>query len=230
MCASKIKIKKNYFEKMAWEKDLYVCGIDEVGRGCLAGSVVVAAVILPIKTTRVFKDSKILTEDEREDAYKWITRKAFFTTTILSHRVIDRVNIYNSTLCAMKRAFIQINEIVPFAREQIRYLLVDAMPIKIEKSNMHENLELHHFPFGESVSTSIAAASIVAKVTRDRLMGKIDLVMPGFQFAQHKGYGTREHLKTIKDRGVSLIHRQSFLNGILNDGIQLDIQQSLFEE
>jgi ribonuclease HII len=117
---------------------------------------------------------------------------------------------------------------MPLSRKQIKYLVIDAMPVKIEKSYKHDNLEIHHFPFGESISSSIAAASIVAKVTRDRLMKKIDLIIPGFQFAQHKGYGTSEHIKIIKDRGASLIHRQSFLEGILKNGTQNNNQQSIF--
>ena len=223
-----LKFPKNYFEKQAWENKFYVCGIDEVGRGCLAGPLVVAAVILPQHTSYSLKDSKILTESERETAYQWITQNAWYSTAILSHDIIDKINIYQATLRAMKKAFIQLIEALPFDFELIKYLVVDAMPLQIDLAYMHSQLETHYFPYGESISKSIAAASIVAKVTRDRLMVKMDNVIPGFNLAQHKGYGTREHISLIKQKGSSLIHRKSFLEGINKNELELTKQQNIF--
>lgn len=226
---NKLKFSKNYFEKQAWQNNFYVCGIDEVGRGCLAGPVVVAAVVLPQNTNYSLKDSKILTEDEREAAYKWIIQKAYYSTAILSHDVIDKINIYQATLLAMKKAFIQLNEVLPFNSELIKYLVIDAMPLHVDVAYKHDQLETYYFPYGESISKSIAAASIVAKVTRDRLMGKIDQIIPGFNLAQHKGYGTKEHINEIKKKGISLIHRKSFLEGINKNEPELINQQNIFD-
>jgi ribonuclease HII len=229
MSSNNLRFPKNYFEKQAWQNNFYVCGIDEVGRGCLAGPIVVAAVILPQHTNYSLKDSKILTEDERETAYKWITQKAFYSTAILSHDVIDKINIYQATLFAMKKAFIQLNEILPFKPELIKYLVIDAMPLRLDAVYTHSQLETHYFPYGESISKTIAAASIVAKVTRDHLMEKIDQIIPGFNLAQHKGYGTSEHIDIIKKNGISLIHRKSFLKGINKNEPELAKQQNVFD-
>jgi len=165
-----IKIPKNFFEKKAWAENSFVCGIDEVGRGCLAGPVLASAVILPIGTKYRFKDSKILTAKEREQDFLWITENAFYSTAIVSHTIIDKINIYQATVHAMKCAYIQLIDILPFEYPQLKYLIVDAVPLIINKNYTHSALEIHNFPFGESVSTSIAAASIVAKVTRDHLI------------------------------------------------------------
>lgn len=223
------KFPRNFFENRAWENKLYVCGVDEVGRGCLAGPVVVSAVILPQKTTNSLKDSKVLTEKERKIAYEWIVQNTFYSTVILSHSIIDKINIYQATLLGMKRAFIQLNLTIPFNHELIKYLVIDAMPLKIDSAHSHANLEIHYFPFGESISSSIAAASIVAKVTRDKLMENMDLIIPGFNLAKHKGYGTKEHYEMIKNNGSSLIHRKSFLKGINQNEPKSRGQQNLFD-
>lgn len=225
----KLSFSKNHFEKNAWQNNLYVCGIDEVGRGCLAGPVIVSAAILPINTRRVFKDSKVLSELERECDYDWIIKNAFYSTVILSNDIVDKVNIYRATLIAMKRAFVQMTEMVTFDSNLIKYLVVDAMPLVVDFSYKHSNLEIHYFPYGESVSKSIAAASIVAKVTRDRLMCKMDHIIPGFNFSQHKGYGTREHVNLIKKNGISIIHRKSFLEGIIKNEPRGCGQQNIFD-
>lgn len=223
-----LKYPKNYFEKQAWKNKFYVCGIDEVGRGCLAGPLVVAAVILPHNTIYSLKDSKILTENQRESAYHWIVCNALYSVVVLGHDVIDKINIYQSTLRAMKRAYVQLIEVLPFNYELIKYLVVDAMPLHVDLAYQHATLETHYFPYGESISKSIAAASIVAKVTRDRLMGKIEPVIPGFNLAQHKGYGTREHIALIRRSGASIIHRKSFLEGIYKDEHESSKQQNIF--
>lgn len=226
--AKKLKYSKNFFEKSAWQNNLYVCGIDEVGRGCLAGPLVVAACILPINTKRTLKDSKILTAEEREKDCAWLVKRAWYSTCIISPKVIDKINIYNATLLGMKRAFAQLIDTLPFKPEQLKYLVVDAMPLKLESSLKTETLEVHNFPFGESISSSIAAASIIAKVTRDHLMDDFGKVIPGFDFEHNKGYGTKSHLDGIDQNGISIIHRTSFISGIIRHGTEIKSQQSLF--
>lgn len=226
--ANKIKIPKNFFEKKAWAADTFVCGIDEVGRGCLAGPVIASAVILPIGTKCRFKDSKVLTAQEREQDFLWITENAFYSTALVSPAIIDKINIYQATMLAMMRAYIQLIEIIPFEYRQLKYLVVDAVPLKLDQNYTHNALEIHNFPFGESVSTSIAAASIVAKVTRDRLMDNMADIFPAFSFDKHKGYGTKQHMLELEKSGQSIIHRTSFLKSFRAKSN--DHQQSLFEE
>lgn len=232
--ATSQKYSRNYFEKTAWQNQLYVCGIDEVGRGCLAGPLVVAACILPQNTKYILKDSKVLTEQEREKAYKWLIKNSWYSIAIINPAMIDKVNIYNATLLAMKRAFIQLVEIIPFEYELLKFLVIDAMPLKLDHSYKNNQLEVHYFPHGESVSGSIAGASIIAKVTRDKLMETIDPIFPGFGFEQHKGYGTKEHTESIKTKGTSIIHRKSFISkiempeDILKNGNDGKSQQSIF--
>jgi len=149
------RFNKDYFERSAWEKDLLVCGIDEVGRGCLAGPVVTAATILfPNKKSRLVKDSKLMTPEELQKAYRWISKNAIFTYAVLNNRQIDNYNIYHATLRAMKRAAMQL-----FAQcDQLPHqLLVDAMPLDLS-ATPYSQIDVIHFPFGESRSSSIAAA------------------------------------------------------------------------
>jgi len=220
----KLLYSKNFFEKNAWEKSLYACGIDEVGRGCLAGPLVVCATILLQNTKhKLLKDSKILTEEQREIAYAWLSQNSFYSIAISSNKVVDNLNIYQSTLNSMKKAFLQLLQIIPFNQEQIKYLLIDAMPLKLSAPHAHENLEHVSMNYGESISTSIAASSIIAKVTRDRLMQKFNPIFPTFELDQHKGYGTTKHTQIINKEGISIIHRQTFvkkLNGAKNNAKQ----------
>ena len=211
-----LKFSPNFFENLSWEKSLYTCGIDEVGRGCLAGPLVTAAAILPINAKhKLLKDSKTLNEQERNIAYDWITKNCFYSIAISSHQKIDSLNIYKATLQTMKKSFFQLLQSLPFAYEQIKYLLVDAMPLSLPTSMTHKNLEIHYFNYGETISTSIAAASIVAKVTRDKLMQKICPIFPKFNMQEHKGYGTEKHIKNLNDFGPSLIHRTTFISKVL---------------
>jgi ribonuclease HII len=223
-----IKIPHNFFEKKAWANNTYVCGIDEVGRGCLAGPLVVGAVILPIGTKYRFKDSKLLTANEREKNFTWITKHAYYSTAIVSNILIDKINIYQATVYAMKRAYLQLIETIPFEYQLLKYLVTDAIPLIFDSIHLHNNLEINHFPFGESISTTIAAASIVAKVTRDQLMNTMAEIFPAFSFHKHKGYGTKQHLEELTNTGQSLIHRISFLKS-LKSGNEDENQQSLFE-
>lgn len=198
--------KRQMYEKEAWERAELVCGIDEVGRSCFAGPVVAAAAILrPKAKFKYLKDSKVLTAEQRELAYEWLLKNSTFAVGIIHHRIIDSKNIYRATLCAMKRALVQLLAHTPI---QPSVILVDAMPVSLD----HSDIPIVHFCYGERQSASIAAASIIAKVTRDRLMTRLDPVIPGYVFASNKGYGTLAHRNGIKADGISFMHRLSFLN------------------
>ena len=220
---------KYFFEKDAWAQNLLVCGIDEAGRGPLAGPVVVAAVILPRDTTyKLLKDSKIMTEEEREQAYQWITSHCLFSVAQADHSQIDRINIYQSTLHAMRRAYIQLIGTIGSQFETLRYVVVDAMPVFMNEPYKHSNLDFHNFTFGETYSRSIAAASIVAKVTRDRLMKTTQKLFPAYAFGDHKGYATKEHIASIHQHGPSIVHRTSYLSNILKNQQDHEHQNLLF--
>lgn len=201
--------RKNFYEKKAWRANTVVCGIDEVGRGCLAGPLVAAAAILPPgKHHNLLKDSKTLTQRELLLAYRWITKHCKYSLGIISNRDIDKFNIWQSTLIAMKKASLHI-----LANTNIKpsVVLVDAVPLNLSNTT-YGNIPVYNFTKGESKSTSIAAASIVAKVERDRIMGKLDAVFPGYHFKNHKGYGTKKHIDLVEKQKHTIIHRVSFLN------------------
>lgn len=176
-----------------------IAGVDEVGRGPLAGPVVAAAVILPIEfDTTGIKDSKKLRPLQRDDAYERIIAEAVaFGVGICSHAIIDEINILQATYQAMRLA-------IDALKSKPDHILVDGRPIS--------SLEIPQQAIvrGDSLSVSIAAASIVAKVTRDRLMCEMDERYPEYGFARHKGYCTAEHLEAITKHGICEIHRRSF--------------------
>jgi len=188
------------FEKDAYEKGYrFIAGIDEAGRGPLAGPVVAAAIILP-ENVCIFglNDSKKLTSKQRESLYDEIIEKAVaFSVGIADEKQIDSVNILNATKAAMEKA-------VSSLKPQPDILFIDAVKL--------ENVKIKQVPIvkGDSKSVSIAAASIVAKVTRDRLIDELDQVYPQYGFKNHKGYGTKEHIEAIKKYGICPIHRISF--------------------
>lgn len=198
--------KSQMYEKEAWARSELVCGIDEVGRSCLAGPVVAAAAILrPKAKHKLLKDSKVLTAQERDEAYEWLMKNCSFAVGITHHRIIDSRNIYQATLVAMKRALVQL---LATASKPPSVVLVDAMPVILD----HVDIPVIYFNFGERQSASIAAASIIAKVTRDRLMARMDGILPGYVFSSNKGYGTQEHKKGIKEHGLTVLHRLSFIH------------------
>ncbi|QOR68542.1 ribonuclease HII [Cytobacillus suaedae] len=193
------------FAKMSvYEKNLYrqgidtIAGVDEVGRGPLAGPVVAAAVILP----KGFKllglnDSKKVTDNNKNELFEAINKEALaIGIGIISAKKIDEVNIYEATKLAMIKAINQLS-VKP------DHLLIDAMklPINIPQTSIIK---------GDSASISIAASSIVAKVTRDRLMRRMGNVYPEYGFENHMGYGTKEHMKALQEYGSTKEHRQSF--------------------
>jgi ribonuclease HII len=177
----------------------YVAGVDEVGRGCLAGPVVAAAVILaPDKYVARVCDSKTVTALERVRLYERITNKAIaWGVAAVGCDEIDRINIHQASLRAMERAVRQLAPCPDF-------VLVDAF--KIPDLLMPQRPVIH----GDSRCTAIAAASIVAKVTRDRLMLELHARDPRYGFDRHKGYATREHLSAVSQFGYSDAHRRSF--------------------
>ena len=186
---------------------LAVCGVDEAGRGPLAGSVVAAAVILPPKEELLEKcpllaglnDSKKLSEKKRELLYDEIYEKAVaIGIGMSSEEVIDEINILQATYKAMQQAISKLS-IKP------DLLLNDAVTIP--------DVEIEQIPIikGDAKSASIAAASIVAKVTRDRMMKEYDIIYPGYDFAKNKGYGTKAHIEGIKKQGICDIHRRTFV-------------------
>ena len=211
--AKKLTFRKNFFEQDAWQRLSVVCGIDEVGRGCLAGPLVTSAVILPPKTTyRRLKDSKLMTAKERTLAAKWIKKNCWYGIGIVHNRLIDQVNIWNATLLAMKKALVHALITCP---QRPSTILVDAMPLDTFDTGYHD-IPVHAFPNGEKKSSSIAAASILAKVTRDEIMRQFDPVFPDYKLAIHKGYSTKAHKAAVKELQHSIIHRISFLGNTLS--------------
>ena len=218
--------KKNAFEAASWSNNRVVCGIDEVGRGCLAGPLVTAAVILPPHTSyRMLKDSKIMTEEERLKAYAWIIKNCWFGIGIVHNRIIDQHNIWQATLIAMKKAVVHVIATSPYKPNLI---LVDAMPLTLTDTSYH-GIPVHHFTQGERRSSSIAAASIVAKVRRDAMMHRYDTLFPGYYLASHKGYSTKKHMDSLTIQRQSIIHRTSFLGNldIFNEVADEQQQQTL---
>ncbi len=181
-----------------------VCGVDEAGRGPLAGPVCAAAVILPQGLIiEGLNDSKKLSEKKREMLYDKVTENAIaWSVAFASEAEIDEINILQATFLAMKRA-------VEGLGIKADYALIDGNrmpPLDIDGETVIK---------GDSLSMSIAAASIIAKVTRDRLMLEIDKEYPQYLFSQHKGYGTALHYEMLEKHGVSPVHRRSFLKKIL---------------
>ncbi len=188
------------YERLIYRQGIkYIAGIDEAGRGCLAGPVVAAAVILPRDWTfSEVNDSKQLTAAKREELFSHIQGQAVSCGVgIISETVIDKVNILQATYLAMEQA-IDALDVTP------QYLLIDAVTLK------NVSIPQRGIPKGDRLSISIAAASIVAKVTRDRLMIEYDKQHPDYGFARHKGYGTRQHLHAISTYGPCPIHRKTF--------------------
>lgn len=177
-----------------------ICGIDEAGRGPLAGPVVAGAVILPENADILYiNDSKKLSAKKREELYGEITERAVaWSVGQASPEEIDEINILQATYLAMRRAIAALSV-------QPDILLNDAVVIPDVATKQVGIVK------GDAKSASIAAASILAKVTRDRMMAEYDAEYPAYGFAAHKGYGTAEHYAAIRKNGMSPIHRRSFL-------------------
>lgn len=195
---------KTFDKKYFNEKVQYLAGVDEAGRGPLAGPVVAAAVVFCKNTfIKDVNDSKQLTENQREKLFDKIIIKALsYSVSIIDHNVIDEVNILNATMLAMKKAVDGLNI-------QPDLVLVDG--------NRKFQSEISVIPIvkGDAKSFSIAAASILAKVTRDRLMKNLAIQYPVYLWEQNKGYPTKQHREIIKMVGPSPLHRKTFLKNIL---------------
>jgi ribonuclease HII len=224
--AQKIKLEKDEHEKNAWNKGFFVCGIDEVGRGCLAGPVLSAAVILPVGTINpLLKDSKKMTAKQRETAYDWIIAHCHVGVGIADHRTIDLINIYQATIQSMHKAVSNLCAL--HTTPSLSAILVDAVPLTFERGPLTA-VQVHSFIQGESYSSSIAAASIIAKVTRDRLMNDLARLFPAYALETHKGYATALHQEAIKNHGASLIHRGTYLKKLHYKESHHGTQQTLF--
>ena len=187
-----------------YESYEFICGIDEVGRGPLAGPVVAGAVILPKDCDILYiNDSKKLSAAKREELYDVIMEKAVACGIgMVSPERIDEINILQATYEAMREAIAKLDP-------QPDILLNDAVTIPQVSINQVPIIK------GDAKSISIGAASIIAKVTRDRLMEEYDSILPGYGFASNKGYGSADHIKAIKDMGPTPIHRLTFIKNFI---------------
>lgn len=182
-----------------------IAGVDEAGRGPLAGPVVASAVLLK---SRIFKnridDSKRLSPRQREKSFAEIIEKSVFGIGIIGHKQIDSFNILVATRMAMEQAIAELfRKLKPLKNKRL-HVIVDG-PVRLRI-----NFDYTAIIKGDTLSKSIAAASIIAKVTRDRIMKEYDRIYPEYGFARHKGYPTKDHRRAIAEFGSCLIHRKSF--------------------
>ena len=187
------------YENELYSKGIsYIGGVDEVGRGPLIGSVVAACVVLPKGfVLEGLTDSKKLSEKKRDEYYHIIKEKAVaIGVGIIDEKIIDEVNIYEATKLAMKEAIKNTNI-------KLEHVLIDAMPLELDVPSTS-------IIKGDAKSISIAAASVIAKVTRDRMMYDLDKEYPMYDLANNKGYGTKKHIEAIKEYGITKYHRLSF--------------------
>ena len=208
-------MKEKEFERLTKikeiEKELYqkgfknICGIDEAGRGPLAGPVVIAGVIMPEDSMiEGVNDSKKVSEKKRELLYDKIIEEAIsYSVAIIGQDIIDDINILNATKTG-------VTKVVEGLDVKPNLIIIDAL----------EHIDTKGIPYesiikGDAKCYSIAAASILAKVTRDRIMREWDLVYPQYGFAKHKGYGTAQHIANIKEYGICPIHRRSFTKNFI---------------
>ena len=184
----------------AFNNDLFVCGVDEAGRGCLAGPVTAAAVILPKNyKNKLIQDSKKLNAHNRMKLYNEITSIAIDYSIIdIPNDIIDSINVLESTFLAMNKA---ISKII----RKADYIIIDGNQFKTKSKIKYECVIR-----GDSLYQSIAAASILAKVHRDKLMVKYNKEYPYYDWINNKGYGTIKHKNSIKKFGISIYHRKSF--------------------
>ena len=204
----RLNLLKAEEEKIYSGSDIkYICGIDEAGRGPLAGPVVVGAVVLPRDSfIEGINDSKKISEKKREQIYEAITKEAIsYGVGIVSQDKIDDINILNATKLGLTIALKEL-------KVKPDLIIVDAL----------DKIDTLGIPYismvkGDAKVYSVAAASIIAKVTRDRMMQEWDAIYPAYGFAKHKGYGPAEHIKTIKEQGPCSIHRRSFIKNFVKE-------------
>lgn len=186
-------------------KGKIIAGIDEAGRGPLAGPVVCACVIMPMEEDKVvdgINDSKKLSEKKREELFEKIIKTAISYSIIeVDEKKIDEINILNATKLGMKKALESLSV-------EPDIVLIDA--VKIDTDILQDNIIK-----GDALSYNIAAASILAKVYRDRKMKELSNIYPEYNFAKHKGYGTKEHIEALKKYGKCKIHRDTFIKNFI---------------
>ena len=201
----RLSILKNIENNWHKKGKKLVCGIDEAGRGPLAGPVVVAAVIMPEDSfIEGVNDSKKVSEKKREKLYDEITENAIaWSVGIIDQNEIDKINILNATKKGLTTALTEL-------KEKPDIILVDALT-KIDTLGIPYESIIK----GDAKSYSIAAASIIAKVTRDRIMRQWDEIYPQYGFINHKGYGTKAHIDAIKQYGLCPLHRKSFTKNFI---------------
>ena len=201
----RLKLLKEYENKLHEQGIQFIAGIDEAGRGPLAGPVVVGAVIMkPDSFIEGVNDSKKISESKREKLYEQITEEAVaWSVGIVTEKEIDELNILNATKKALEKA-------IEGLKVKPERLIVDAL----------EHIDTKGIPYtsvikGDAKIYSISAASIIAKVTRDRIMREYDEVYPEYGFAKHKGYGTAMHIQAIKEHGPCPLHRKTFIKNFI---------------
>jgi ribonuclease HII len=221
----KYLFSKNFYERRLWQNGGLVCGLDEVGRGCLAGPVLAAACVLyPNSKNELLRDSKDLTKKEREAVYAWLLNNSWSSVCAVSNFDIDKFNIWHSTLKAMRQSVLNLFSQL---KELPSIILIDAMPLSMDNT-VYSEIEVQHFIEGEKYSDSIAAASIIAKVTRDRWMMTYDKIFPSYVFSKHKGYATKLHQESLANFGYSIIHRLNFLKNFESILPKNEKQRSIF--
>lgn len=207
---------KNFDNSFLTSRIKFVAGVDEAGRGPLAGPVVAASVIFsPDTFIKGVNDSKVLTEAEREELFPQITERALsWAVSSVSHSQIDQINILQASLLAMKKSVSRL-------KVQPDLILVDG--------NKIFNISIEALPVidGDAKSFSIAAASIIAKVTRDRIMRRLCSRFPHYNWSSNKGYATREHIESIKIYGPCVLHRKTFLTKILTEQMLLEFEEKI---
>ena len=197
--------RERFYKMLSYERNYYeegaklIAGVDEAGRGPLAGPLVIAAVIMPQEFfISGLNDSKQISASKRDKLYDEILQKALsVSVNIVSISNIDELNIYRATQQGMA-------EVLLYLDKQPDVALIDAMPVEAGEI---KTVSLVH---GDALSASIAAASIIAKVTRDRIMEKLDALYPAYKFANNKGYGSKDHMQAIDQDGVTEWHRRSY--------------------
>lgn len=196
----KLRVKALYTYENQYDEDTLVCGMDEVGRGPLAGPVVAAAVILPRNLfIQGINDSKKLSPKQREEIYHFLLENAIdIGIGMVEAPVIDEVNILEATKMAMVKSLSSL-------KKKPNVLLIDALTLNVDIPQLG-------IIKGDQKSASIAAASIIAKVTRDQIMKEYDSIYPGYDFASNMGYGTKAHYDGLNRQGLSKIHRRSFIH------------------
>lgn len=205
------------YENELYKKGIkYIGGVDEVGRGPLIGPVVTACVVLPKDfVLEGLTDSKQLSEKKRNEYYKYIKEHALACEVgIIGPEIIDEVNIYEATKLAMLEAIKKVNE-----KLKLEHVLIDAMPLELD-------IPSTSIIKGDAKSISIAAASVIAKVTRDEMMYELDKIYPQYGFKSHKGYPTKKHLEALNNYGLIEGYRKSYgpVKKIIEEGQNESIQ------